>query len=77
MRTLVRADLPTRREFLGMAPIAAALVEGVHLSSGSTIMAADEAKVAVTDVSKDSTTIAGEPLNYLPDGQPGDWLRAS
>lgn len=61
---------PTRRGFLGMAPIAVALVGGVHLSSGSRIMAADEEKVTVTDVSKDSTTIAGEPLNYLLTANP-------
>lgn len=61
---------PTRREFLAMAPLAAALVGGGHLLGGSILMAADDAKATVTDVSKDSATIAGEPLNYLLTANP-------
>jgi quercetin dioxygenase-like cupin family protein len=67
----------SRREFLGLGPatLAAAAVVGGGLLSGSPLTAAtggeaDQMKAVVTEVSKDSTTSAGEPITYLATPHP-------
>jgi quercetin dioxygenase-like cupin family protein len=55
------SEATSRRGFLGLG--AALAVGGQFL--GSPVTAADGTKVAMTDISKDSVTDAGEPITYL------------
>jgi quercetin dioxygenase-like cupin family protein len=66
----------SRREFLGLGSstlAAVAIVSGEPFLNGSYLMAAepsDQKKSMMTMVSKDSTTVVGEPLNYLSTPDP-------
>ena len=66
----------SRREFLGFGSAmfgAAALVTGEQFLNGSLLMASegpDQKKAMMTVISKDSTTVSGEPLTYLSTPNP-------
>jgi quercetin dioxygenase-like cupin family protein len=64
-------NAPSRRAFLALGPAAlAAIAVTDPFLTGKTIMASENSKAMLTPVSKDSTTIAGEPLVYLSTANP-------